>query len=56
LFFYFSLLSVVKAGVPVGALVLDLGGAYDCSCVSHPVRVVEHKLWNEPLDHMIIII
>ena len=38
------LLSLVKAGVPIGALVLDLGAAHACGCLPNPVRVVELKL------------
>ena len=40
LFFFFSL---VKAGVPICGLLLDLGGPYVCNCAAEPVRVVELK-------------
>jgi len=42
--FFIFLLSVVKAGVPICALVLDLGAAFACSCLAAPVRLVELKL------------
>ena len=42
--FLFFIHSLVKAGVPICALVLDLGAAFACSCLAAPVRVVEHKL------------
>jgi len=41
---YFYLFSLVKAGDPICALVLDLGGAYACSCAAEPVPLVEFKL------------
>jgi len=42
--FIIFLLSLVKAGVPICALVLDLGAAFACSCLAAPVRLVELKL------------